>query len=321
MKRKIAFLLFAAFILQAVTAAAEPADIDESKVFDLDNESTGYRICFPHFVGIETRTLRDGDRAFEAPVVILDAPDGEDDVFLFEVLSDDADARFIEIVIRNRDGLVKDAEREDFAGTHGVYERRGVFESAYTNEWMHADIYVYDDGGEPLWHFYDIYFIFEDDAANGQAGQGAAAPATPVIARPTASKVLVDGNTVDFEAYVINGNNYFKLRDLAMALNGTGKQFEVKWDGARKTISLLSGEPYTPVGGELAVSKNPATRKATPTSSKIDVDGEERRLTAYTIGGNNYFRLRDIAEVFNIGVTWDSKTNTIGLDTKPTDQG
>jgi V8-like Glu-specific endopeptidase len=39
------------------------------------------------------------------------------------------------------------------------------------------------------------------------------------------SKILVDGKTVLHDAYLINDNNYFKLRDLATVINGTKKQF------------------------------------------------------------------------------------------------
>lgn len=31
----------------------------------------------------------------------------------------------------------------------------------------------------------------------------------------------------------------------------------------------------------------------------------------------NYFKLRDLVEAFDIGVTWDNKTKTIGIDTTP----
>lgn len=48
-----------------------------------------------------------------------------------------------------------------------------------------------------------------------------------VATKPTASKVSVNGKDVSFEAYNIEGNNYFKLRDLAKALTGSNKQFEV----------------------------------------------------------------------------------------------
>src|SRR5690606_9905822 len=70
-------------------------------------------------------------------------------------------------------------------------------------------------------------------------------------ANPTSSKVLVNGNAVQFDAYNINGNNYFKLRDFAQAVNNTEKNFEVTWDGKNNAINLISNKPYTSVGGEL----------------------------------------------------------------------
>jgi len=52
---------------------------------------------------------------------------------------------------------------------------------------------------------------------------------TKITVNPTTSKVLVNGKIVEFEAYNINGYNYFKLRDLAQAVNNTEKNFEVTW--------------------------------------------------------------------------------------------
>lgn len=136
-----------------------------------------------------------------------------------------------------------------------------------------------------------------------------------LAAIPTSSKVLVNGKEVSFEAYNINGNNYFKLRDLAMVLNGTDKQFEVSWNSSNNAIDLESGKAYTSVGGELVVSDKLLNKEANPTTSKIYLNGEEVQLTAYNINGNNYFKLRDIAKVINFGVTWDGNTNTVGVDT------
>jgi hypothetical protein len=137
-----------------------------------------------------------------------------------------------------------------------------------------------------------------------------------IKATPTASKVSVDGKEVAFQAYNINDNNYFKLRDLAMVVNGTDKNFEVSWDAEKNAINLLSGKAYTPAGGELAVSTKLESKDAVPTNSKLYVDGIEVQLTAYNIGGNNYFKLRDIATAINFGVTWDGTANMIGIDTK-----
>ncbi|HYF77600.1 MAG TPA: hypothetical protein VD973_10740 [Symbiobacteriaceae bacterium] len=137
-----------------------------------------------------------------------------------------------------------------------------------------------------------------------------------IWAVPTSAKVLVNGEAVAFGAYQINGNNYFKLRDLAMALSGTEKQFEVTWDGEKNAINLLTGRSYTSVGGELAVAENPQPQVATPTASKIYLNGEEVPFAAYTIGGNNYFKLRDIGKAMDFGITWDASANRIGIDSK-----
>jgi hypothetical protein len=143
-------------------------------------------------------------------------------------------------------------------------------------------------------------------------------PTTPAVstvnAVPTASNVLVNGKVTSFDAYTINGNNYFKLRDLAKVVSGTEKQFEVSWDGSKNAINLVSNKPYTAVGGELG--KGDGTSKAaTLSTATIYKDGVKVALTAYTINGNNYFKLRDVAQAFDIGVTWDGATSTVGIDT------
>lgn len=135
-----------------------------------------------------------------------------------------------------------------------------------------------------------------------------------LTATPTASKVFVNGKDIAFDAYNIAGNNYFKLRDLAYILSGTEKQFEVSWDGAKNAISLTSGKAYTPVGGEMT-GKGDGSKTPAMTSSKIYLDGIEITLSAFNINGNNYFKLRDVMQIFNVYVGWDGTTNTITLDT------
>ncbi|MHC1723578.1 MAG: phosphodiester glycosidase family protein [Aminipila sp.] len=128
-------------------------------------------------------------------------------------------------------------------------------------------------------------------------------------------KVQVNGIDTNFEAYNIGGNNYFKLRDMAMAVKDTDKTFEVSWDNQRQAINLLSKTPYTTVGGEF--NSSDGTAKAISSNSpKIYVDGESKTLTAYNIGGNNYFKLREVAELFDIKVNYDSSTKTIVISTK-----
>lgn len=139
-------------------------------------------------------------------------------------------------------------------------------------------------------------------------------PATTATAKPTASKVLVNGKEVAFDAYNINDNNYFKLRDIALQLSGTEKQFEVEWDETNDAILLTSGMPYTAVGGEMAAAGT-ESRKAELTQSAVILDGAEASFTAYNILDNNYFKLRDLGQAFDFDVSWDEASQTITIDT------
>ena len=133
-------------------------------------------------------------------------------------------------------------------------------------------------------------------------------------ATPTAQTVLVNGENVDFDAYNIEGSNYFKLRDLAYALKDTQKCFEVEWDSAAGAILLTSGRPYTPVGGEMA-SKGSGDKTPVPTDSKVFLDGKEVSFSAYNIEDNNYFKLRDIGQALDFGVDWIESKFTISIET------
>lgn len=143
---------------------------------------------------------------------------------------------------------------------------------------------------------------------------GVLPPAPALTAIPTAAKVLVDGENVAFDAYNIAGNNYFKLRDLAFVLDGSAKQFSVAWDGENNAIALKSGEKYTVVGGEMA-TKGSSAVTPNSTTSRISKDGSLIKLKAYNIGGNNYFKLRDIGLAFDFNVSWNDEVKTIAIET------
>lgn len=137
------------------------------------------------------------------------------------------------------------------------------------------------------------------------------APVSALVAAPNASAIVVDGEIVSFDAYTINSENYIKLRDVAYTLNGTRVQFNVSYDGM---INITSGTAYTPDGSEMK-SKGTANKTPVLNKAKIMLNGKEVELTAYTIDGNNYFKLRELAQTFDFGVGWDGSTSTITVDT------
>lgn len=131
---------------------------------------------------------------------------------------------------------------------------------------------------------------------------------------PTSSKVYIDGKETEFLAYNIGGNNYFKLRDVAMALNGSQKQYNVSWDAEKGAISLSKETAYEPVGGELEIG-SAGEKTATPNISNTYLNGELCGFISYTIDGNNYYMLRGLGKTFDFAVEWNSETNSIHIDT------
>ena len=136
------------------------------------------------------------------------------------------------------------------------------------------------------------------------------ASAANVVASP--QNLSVDGVDADCDKYNIDGSNYFKLRDLAKALDGLNTNFEVKWNAAQQRIDLTSRTAYTPVGGEQAALPS-GNKAATLTNASVYLDGKPLSLTAYSIGGNNYFKLRDLGDALGFTVGWDSNSMTVTI--------
>ena len=135
-----------------------------------------------------------------------------------------------------------------------------------------------------------------------------AADATVMISR---QNLRADGVTVACEKYNIDGSNYFKLRDVAYLVNGTGSQFSVGYDAEKKVVSIVTGEEYAPIGSEMDLSGGDKSATAKPSTQTILIDGAERSdLSVYNIGGNNYFKLRDLGTALGFKVDYDSASNT-----------
>mgnify|MGYP002568141608 FL=1 len=54
--------------------------------------------------------------------------------------------------------------------------------------------------------------------------------------------------------------------------------------------------------------------KATLSTNRILVDGQEVRLTAYNINGNNYVMLRDIGRAVDFNIYWDSDSKCVQVE-------
>lgn len=138
--------------------------------------------------------------------------------------------------------------------------------------------------------------------------------ADSVSAKAGDISIALNGKSVRLGVYNIADSNYVKLRDVAQLLRGTEKSFGVAWNGEAQSIDLSPWEDYTPVGGEL--SPLPAgIQTAFSSAASVRLYGTELPLTAYTIDGNNYFKLRDLGAALDFRVDWNASDGTVVVDT------
>ena len=94
--------------------------------------------------------------------------------------------------------------------------------------------------------------------------------------------VTVNGAAKDVAtAFDAQGNTYYRLRDLAFALKGTGAQFNVTWDGS---VAVATGSAYE--GEALALPGSAPTGEAV--SLTLTVDGTAVSQPAVLVNGNYY---------------------------------
>lgn len=126
-------------------------------------------------------------------------------------------------------------------------------------------------------------------------------------------KVNINNIQKDFEVYNIDGNNFFKLRDIAYVLNGTTSQFSVEYNETSRLIEINTGKSYSSNGSEMKTGVD-NSNSAVKSSQKLTINGTEKELLAYNIAGNNFFKLRDLGTALNFEVGYNSTTNTVEVN-------
>ncbi len=141
---------------------------------------------------------------------------------------------------------------------------------------------------------------------------------------PANISVTVNGKPVNLCAYTIYNSNYFMLRDIAMILKDTDKEFDVNWNNE---IFLKKNSKYNPIGtelsqnfkdGQLAIFSVPSVKYVSGETEVIYSMGEqpiEKSITliGYNIADSNYFKIRDIARFFDFSVSYEN--GQLALDT------
>lgn len=134
--------------------------------------------------------------------------------------------------------------------------------------------------------------------------------AREVPASKTSQSMSLDGKAVDANAYLIEDNNYFKLRDIAALLKDTEAKFNVYYDDQANSVVIENNKTYEVQETDL-VAINVQKATALTSLQKIILDGQVLDLTVYSINDNNYFKLRDLAKALNFGVDYNADKEEI----------
>ena len=82
----------------------------------------------------------------------------------------------------------------------------------------------------------------------------------------------------------------------------------------RKEVALVASGFL--LGVAITAPTAGAALTAQQSSQKIVVDGQPAQIEAYSIGGNNYCKLRDVGKAVGFAVEYDVATNTVQISTK-----
>ena len=110
----------------------------------------------------------------------------------------------------------------------------------------------------------------------------------------------------------IDGTTYLSLRSLASMLD-----LDIVWDNKEKTISILSdSENPSPYSYN---SNNSNYVYAKEVNFPIYIDGERKYPSKMEVvaNGTTYLSLRDLANMLNVPINWDSNTRSVTVGEKP----
>lgn len=142
--------------------------------------------------------------------------------------------------------------------------------------------------------------------------------AKTVNAVKSSQKVSVDGKTVEIDAYNIEGSNYFKLRDVAVILSGTEKEFDVGFDKKENLITIELEKPYSKASDDVStITKEKA--EGVKKEIKFIMDNLEYYAHPVNIDGSNYLKLRDLAKIIGFSLEYDEAKKEILIETKDFD--
>ena len=103
------------------------------------------------------------------------------------------------------------------------------------------------------------------------------------------------------------------MRFVISLLRGTPAQFNVAYDAVRNAVVVTKGQPYAGAAGTRFTD---LSASAVVSPQTVEIDGQPVSLTAYNVGGANFFGLRELAAYIGYGVGYDEAANTAVIESR-----
>ena len=129
--------------------------------------------------------------------------------------------------------------------------------------------------------------------------------------RLTDIKLKVNGNSKIYYSYNIDGDNYYRLTDIAKALRDTNKSFDVIYDKDEDAIYILRRRNFQ----DESMSIYKYNDQAFDSESRLFIENREVIIPGVKISGHSYYNIRDIASILDFGVRLDPSDRSIFIDT------
>lgn len=139
-----------------------------------------------------------------------------------------------------------------------------------------------------------------------------------VTATPSKTKVTVNKKAKTFEAYTINGEDYYKLIDLAYVLKKTRCEFGFWEDELQYAVIITrdSGASEYIDSFKTAMAKGDGKKKSAELMERnVYFNKMLYHPTVYRIDNTDYYKLTEIMDLLNCGVIKNKKTGAVNFDT------
>lgn len=137
------------------------------------------------------------------------------------------------------------------------------------------------------------------------------------IPRPDAvldlAGMSINGNMYYSDCYNIDGSNYFKISDIDKIYESAGIPFSYNYADTKQAKSvLIVNTSYIPSDSDYEKIKEQSEDSFT--KPVLVLYGNQKEcIDVYSINGEDYYNIRDIAKISQLDILWDKTNNCIEL--------